>query len=113
MREKIEALIVDAFSEISETRDDKIPTDQLVSLVLYGDAGIFDSMQLVNYLLLLEEKIAETLSLTLSLTSERAVSRRVSPFRSATHLADFIMEEIELGGAAGSVGESAVEEIAR
>jgi hypothetical protein len=48
----------------------------------------------------IEEKIADRIDVAASLTSDRAVSRRVSPFRSTTHLVDFILEEIGRAAAA-------------
>jgi acyl carrier protein len=100
MRQEIETLIHESLSEVNETRAEKIPTDDVDSVALYGDGGVFDSMQLVNFLLLLEEKILDTLDKEISLTSERAVSRRISPFRNVEHLVDFVLEEIELAAAA-------------
>jgi len=93
-KEEINSLIAESMSEMNETRSEKIPLGKLGSVVLYGEWGVFDSLQLVNFLMNLEEKISDKLDLSLSLTSDRAVSRKVSPFRSPEHLADFILEEI-------------------
>ena len=83
-------------AELNETRDDKIPTDNLLDLGLYGDTGVFDSMHLVNFLTLVEERLEDDFNVEVSLTSERAVSRRVSPFSSVSRLIEFIEEEIQL-----------------
>ena len=93
-RRRIEDIVREAIGEINETRSDALPLDKLDSLVLYGESGILDSLQLVNLLMSIEEKIADRIDVAASLTSDRAVSRRVSPFRSTTHLVDFILEEI-------------------
>jgi acyl carrier protein len=99
-RRRVEDIVREAIGEINETRSDALPFDKLDSLVLYGVSGILDSLQLVNLLMSIEEKIADRIDVAASLTSDRAVSRRVSPFRSTTHLVDFILEEIGRAAAA-------------
>ena len=75
---EINSLIAESMSEMNETRSEKIPLGKLGSVVLYGEWGVFDSLQLVNFLMNLEEKISDKLDLSLSLTSDRAVSRKIS-----------------------------------
>lgn len=95
MTERILKIIVAAVEEINETRDEKIPTDNVLELCLYGDAGIFESMHLVGFLSLVEENLEEDFGVDVSLTSEKAVSRRVSPFSSVRRLIAFIEEELQ------------------
>ncbi|WP_208246086.1 hypothetical protein WGT02_32095 (plasmid) [Rhizobium sp. T1470] len=94
-RNLIYNIISDAISEINDTRHENISVNELDNISLYGDSGVFDSMGLVNFLVLVEEKLDDKFNLVLSLTSERAVSRRISPFRNIVSLVDFILEEIE------------------
>lgn len=96
----IYSVISEAISEINETRGEPISTDNLSAISLYGDGGVFDSMGLVNFLVLVEEKLDEKFNVVLSLTSERAVSRRISPFHNVVSLVDFIVEESETVAAA-------------
>ena len=51
-------------------------------------------MGLVNFLTTVEEKLEDDFGVTVSLTSEKAVSRKVSPFASVEALTGFVMEEI-------------------
>ncbi|MEV6976016.1 hypothetical protein [Kitasatospora sp. NPDC093806] len=99
MRERLVQLITAVVIEISERRDEKIPTDDLLNVSLYGDTGVFDSMHLVNFLSLVEEAIEDEFDVEISLTSEKAVSRRVSPFSRVDKLIEFIEEEMQLAGA--------------
>lgn len=94
MQDRLLELVRSTFEELNETRSEKIPTDDISEIGLYGDSGLFDSMHLVSFLALLEEQIEDVLDIQISLTSERAVSRRVSPFASVAHLVAFIEEEI-------------------
>lgn len=82
------------------TRPEKISLDSLNDIILYGEDGIFDSMQVVNLLTIVEEKIYDDMNIEVSLTSERAVSRRESPFRSVKNLIEFILEELDIAKAA-------------
>ncbi|MFD4030002.1 hypothetical protein ACFWVP_05575 [Streptomyces sp. NPDC058637] len=101
MTERIQKVVVAALDEINLTREEKIPTDQVLDLSLYGDAGVFESMYLVAFLSLVEENIEDEFGAEVSLTSEKAVSLRVSPFSSVRRLIGFIEEELELVGVRG------------
>ena len=106
MQEQLLALITGVVEELNERRDEKIPTGNLLEVGLYGEAGVFDSMHLVNFLVLVEEALEDEFDVEISLTSEKAVSRRVSPFSSVRRLIEFIEEEIRLVqvGEAGAEG---------
>ncbi|WP_327694190.1 MULTISPECIES: hypothetical protein [unclassified Streptomyces] len=107
MNDRLLELIGNVVGEINERRDEKIPTDDLLNVSLYGDSGVFDSMHLVNFLTLIEEAIEDEYDIEISLTSEKAVSRRVSPFSGVGRLIEFIEEEMELAGAESGQGSAA------
>ena len=97
MKDRILELIVSAIDELNETREEEIPTDNLLDLSLYGgDSGIFESMHLVAFVALVEEKIEDEFDVEVELASERAASRRVSPFSSVRRLVDFAEEQLRL-----------------
>jgi acyl carrier protein len=103
MRDKIQNIIESAIDVTNQQRQQKIPKDDLPSIRLYGTTGVFDSMQLVNFLVLVEQKLTDELDLEVSLTSEKAVSMKVSPFSSVRSLVRFIEDEIGLEQAAGGM----------
>ncbi|MFL6713437.1 MAG: hypothetical protein ACJ8LN_10990 [Sulfurifustis sp.] len=94
MEDQLFRLITQALKDVNETRETPIDLSRGKALVLYGTIGVFDSMGLVNFLSAVEEAIEDTLQRTVSLTSEKAVSRRVSPFSSVAALIGFIVEEL-------------------
>ncbi|WP_283139389.1 hypothetical protein [Rhizohabitans arisaemae] len=96
MQDRLLALITGVVEELNERRTEKIPTDDLPGVVLYGDEGVFTSMHLVNFLVRVEEVLEDEFDVEISLTSEKAVSRRVSPFSSVKRLIGFIEEEVRL-----------------
>ncbi|MBT2401561.1 hypothetical protein [Streptomyces sp. ISL-100] len=112
MKDRILGLIAGVVDEVNERRSEKIPTENLVQVSLYGEVGVFDSMHLVNFLVLVEEAIEDEFDVEVSLTSEKAVSQRVSPFSSVRRLVDYIEGEIQLAGGAevavGAVAEPAL-----
>jgi acyl carrier protein len=94
MRESLLRCIRDGLEEINSTRDEKISTDALDQLHFYGDGGMFDSMQLINFLMVVEEKLADQLGVAITIVSEKAVSRKVSPFANVSTLLDYLLEEL-------------------
>ncbi len=64
-------------------------------LTLIGDTAAVSSMALVSYIADVESMLAEKYDLTLTLVSERALSRKKSPFRSVDALAEYVVELVE------------------
>ena len=91
-REKIEEVIITAFNDFWESKDmeDKVDSDT----VLFGSDSALDSMDLVNVVIDIESHFHGQ-GHKIALTSERAMSRKSSPFRTVSTLADFIVELIE------------------
>lgn len=98
MNDHVLQIVVSAIEEMNETREEKIPTDNVLEISLYGNAGIFESMHLVSFLALVEEKLEDSFDVEVVLASEKAMSRLVSPFSSVRRLIDFIEEELQLVG---------------
>jgi acyl carrier protein len=102
MQDQLLEMITSVVKELNEHRSEPIPTENLLGVGLYGDTGVFDSMRLVNFLVLVEEALEDEYDVEISLTSEKAVSRRVSPFSSVKRLIDFIEEEVRLARGDGA-----------
>ena len=60
---------------------------------LIGANSIFDSMELVQFIVEVENLLDEDFNLEIELTSEKAMSRRNSPFISLTTLSEYIIDE--------------------
>ena len=92
MREQIFTLVRDAVTDLNdelqyETLEN--PTDETV--LFGGDDGI-DSLSLVRLVIDIEQRIQEKTGKKTSLTDERAMSAKRSPYRSVGTLTDFIIE---------------------
>lgn len=100
MQERLLEIILGVISELNERRDEKISTDNPLDVSFYGNSAVFDSMQLVNFLARVEEAIEDEFDVEISLTSEKAVSQRISPFSSTRRLIEFAIGELDEAGVA-------------
>ena len=65
---------------------------------LFGDSSRLESLDLVNLVVTLEEKINEDFAVAISLVDERAMSQETSPFRTIGSLAQYISYLLEETG---------------
>jgi acyl carrier protein len=68
--------------------------------LLFGDGGL-DSVGLVRFIVMVEEKIEDETSVELTLASDKAMSRKSSPFATLQALADYIGECLTEEGFSG------------
>ncbi|NQV77901.1 MAG: hypothetical protein HQ490_06040, partial [Lutibacter sp.] len=59
---------------------------------LIGSAGIFDSMDLVSFIVELEEVINDAFSTDIELANDSVMSSRTSPFINISTLSDYILK---------------------
>jgi len=92
MKNKLREIIIESLEEVNMLRENKIDLSNVDKLVFYGTNGVFSSLGLVNFLSDIEEKLEDEFDLEFVLTSEKAISRKVSPFTGISHLIEFIEE---------------------
>lgn len=59
---------------------------------LYGEGGIFDSMQIVSLVVAIEQEIEDRYGRSVALADEKALSRTSSPYRNVETLAEYAAE---------------------
>jgi len=89
---KIKKILIEATMDYFESQDVEIKANE--DTVLFGKESVLDSMGLVNIIIDIESRFIDE-DIEISLTSEKAMSRRNSPFRTISTLAEFINEQIE------------------
>ncbi|HIA31801.1 MAG TPA: acyl carrier protein [Nitrospinaceae bacterium] len=89
-REKILNSIYAALDEVNEQLPDDQQLEKSPDTVLLGESGKIESIDLVNILVATEENAEEAFGVPLSITDERAVSEKNSPFTTIGTLCDFI-----------------------
>jgi acyl carrier protein len=68
------------------------PLSDAPETVLLGPSGAVDSLGLVRLVMTVERQVEDDFSVGVSLTDEKAMSQRNSPFRTVGSLADYIVE---------------------
>jgi acyl carrier protein len=91
-REDILRLIYLTIDEINETLPEDRQLEKSVGTHLIGRGGKLDSLGLVNFIILLEQGLADEFRLAVTLADEKAVSRVNSPFRTVENLTDYVLE---------------------
>lgn len=66
--------------------------------LLYGAGGALDSLGLVNLLADVEMQVSTAFGVEVVLASERAMSRKRSPFRDLDSLTEYVVELLQTDG---------------
>lgn len=90
--EEIQRIVIEQIQDFVDNNGIEIDEDITLKQRLIGTSGIFDSMDLVNFLVDLEETLEDKYDQSFSLQDERAMSRSHSPFINPEELSKFILE---------------------
>lgn len=91
-RLKILKIVYGVVSEINKERTEENQIELLENSVLYGREGKLDSLGLVNLIVAIEQNVVDELRVTISLSDEKALSQKNSPFRTIASLTDYIQK---------------------
>ena len=86
-------IVSNAISDYCESRDILVDDEITKDTPLIGSGRILDSMGLVNIIVDIETAFLDE-DVEISLTSEAAMSGRISPFRSVGSLCNFIARQL-------------------
>jgi D-alanine--poly(phosphoribitol) ligase subunit 2 len=89
MKPELVSLIVKAARELGEHGRVALPATMDADTPLFGRDGFLDSMGLVTLVVSVEQAIEDELGVSVSLAAERALSQRISPYRTVGALADY------------------------
>lgn len=89
-KDKIKQFIIDGLNEVKELNggDFEISDD----LTVLGEGGALDSFEFVSFVADLEEKISDEYDKSISLVSEKAFSKKYSPFKTIDRIAEYAVE---------------------
>jgi acyl carrier protein len=90
MKEKIKALVIDSLNELKETNN--LDFDVTDETILLGENSVMDSYDFVSFVSNLEEKIADAFDKPITIVSEKAFSKKYSPFKTIDRITDYIIE---------------------
>jgi hypothetical protein len=91
-KEKILNCIYKAVDDSNEQLPDDQQLEKTPETVLLGKSGKLESIELVNILVATEDYLEEEFSMPISITDEKAVSEKNSPFTTIQTLSDFISD---------------------
>ena len=95
MKEKIKSSLVKLLNQFVNENEIELDTDVVLdeNIRLIGTFSVFDSMELVQFIVEVESLLDEEFEIEIELTSEKAMSRRNSPFISINTLTEYIVNE--------------------
>jgi D-alanine--poly(phosphoribitol) ligase subunit 2 len=87
----LETILYPCVDEAKETIETAANLEKTPEAVLFG-ADSLDSLGIVRFIILVEEKIEDETDLSITLANEKAMSRKNSPFKTLQALANYIQE---------------------
>ncbi|MBV1884029.1 MAG: hypothetical protein KUG82_20485 [Pseudomonadales bacterium] len=92
---QVTTLILDTIDEYVKQLPERLVYKRSEETLLFGDAGIFDSIALVGLIVEVEQSIEETFSKSILLADDKAMSQKNSPFRSIRALSDYVFAKLD------------------
>lgn len=83
-------LIYEVIDELNLELEENALLEKRVDAKIFGQGSVLDSMGLINFITLIEEKIEQDTGKFISIADERAMSQESSPFQSVGSLKDYI-----------------------
>jgi|TARA_B110000444_G_C18753143_1_gene553760 hypothetical protein len=95
MEKKIKIRLLKLLYEFIDENEINLEKDVVLdeNVRLIGTSSVFDSMELVQFIVDVESLLDDEFDIEIELTSEKAMSRRNSPFISINTLSKFIVDE--------------------
>lgn len=90
MREKLLGIVIDALEDLNEEIGSSELDNPVEDTRLFGDKSPLDSLSLINLVIDVEERIFDLYAKEVTLTDEKAMSLRNSPFRRVSTLVDYL-----------------------
>jgi len=90
-------LIFEAIDEFNAEQDESKRLKKSPATAIFGRGTVLDSLDVVNLIVTIEGKLADGHEIFLTLANEKAMSRKVSPFRTVESLAAYIEELLQEG----------------
>lgn len=95
MKEKIRKSLLNLLKQFITENEIDLDKDVVIDekTRLIGASSVFDSMELVQFIVEVEDLLIDEFEIEIELTSDKAMSRRNSPFISVNSLVEFILDE--------------------
>jgi acyl carrier protein len=94
-KEDISRIMLAAIDDFNESQPQDRKLGNLPETNLFGAKGQLDSLGLVNFIVLLEQRIGDELGTAITLADEKALSQTRSPFLTVNSLTEYILEQLK------------------
>ncbi len=94
MLNKVKKVVFNLIEEENELLPKNKKIEKLLNFELYGGKGKLDSLELVNFIVGLEQGIEDNFGITISLTDDKAMSEKTSPFKTIETVIDYITKRL-------------------
>ena len=95
MKEKIQEIILASLKEFNEEEDESNLLEVSKNTILLDKKGKLDSLGFVTLVVIIESNIFNKLDKNITIVSEKAFSKKYSPFKDVESLTEFIAELLE------------------
>ena len=92
--QNLDSNLISLLKDFINENDIQIDSEIDSNLRLLGSNSVFDSMELVQFIVEVEQFLDEEYGLEIELTSDKAMSRRTSPFSRVQNLIDYVQEQL-------------------
>jgi acyl carrier protein len=89
-REEINQVVIDTFKQVAKDNDKPYEGEPGAATAIMGPESTFDSVDLVTFIVALEQNLEDDWSVSIILADDRAMSQAVSPFRTIGSISDYI-----------------------
>lgn len=98
MKEKIQEIILDSLEEFNEEKGKDEALEISKNTILLDINGKLDSLDFITLIVIIESNIFNKLEKNITIVSEKAFSKKYSPFKDVKSLTEFIVELLESEG---------------
>jgi len=95
MRKKIQKVILDSLKEFNEEKGKDKALEISNDTILLDKKGKLDSLDFITLIVIIESNIFNKLDKNITIVSEKAFSKKYSPFKDVKSLTEFIVELLE------------------
>jgi len=95
MKEKIKNIVMDSLQEFNEEKGKDEALEISKDTILLDKQGKLDSLDFVTLIVIIESNIFNKLDKNITIVSEKAFSKKYSPFKDVKSLTEFIAELLE------------------
>jgi acyl carrier protein len=93
-KDSIFQFVIDEITTLNDELETKVDLKTGRETRLFGGGGVLDSLSLVSLIISIEERLEIETNQSVVLATERAMSKRISPFTSVGSLCDYINEMV-------------------